>query len=162
MIPLTHDRLHKFFDTFSSNEVTATPSAPPYSRFNPQETAPEQLKWIFKFWKTSNVGSGGTIDFRKVSQFQPLIPEAILQNAFGYFMRGGPDALENALREVYEASDSTSSAPESSIISQFGTGSAFESTTIPGRESHVPFPSVMDYQRHPQRPFLSRSSARCF
>ena len=145
MIPLTHERLVKFFDTFSSNEVTAAPDAPPYSRYNPQETAPEELKRIFKFWKTSNVGSGGMIDLRKASPFQQLIPEVILRNAFDHFMRDSPDAPGNSLGGVYEASNSASSAPEASIVSKFGTGSAFESTKIPGREHHVPFPSVNIY-----------------
>jgi hypothetical protein len=141
MIPLTHDGLLKFFKTFSSNEVTA---APPCTRYNPQETAPEDLKQLFKLWKSSN-RSGGRIDDLKLPlPFQPCIPQATLQKAFGQFMGNSPHIPQDGLGEVHEASDLTISALEDSIVSQFGCGSAFESTTIPGREHHDPSPSVIN------------------
>jgi hypothetical protein len=135
MIPLTHDGLLKFFNTFSSNEVTA---APPYSRYSPQETAPEDLKQLFKLWKSSNKSGEGIDDLKLPLPFQPCIPKATLQKAFDQFMGNSPDVPNHGLREVDEASDLTNS------ISEFGCGSAFESTKIPGREPHDPSPSVIN------------------
>jgi hypothetical protein len=153
MIPLTHDGLLKFFDTFSSNEVNA---APPYSRYSPQETAPEDLKQLFKLWKSSN-RSGGRIDDLKLPlPFPSCIPEVTLQKAFGQFMGNSLHAPKDGLGEVDEASDLTISALEHSMVSQFGCGSAFESTKIPGRKHFI------HYKRHSQGPFFSRGSAGCF
>jgi hypothetical protein len=142
MIPLTHDGLLKFFDTFNSNEVTASP---PYSRYSPQETAPEELKQLFKLWKSSNKSGGGIDALKLPLPFQPCIPEVTLQKAFDQFMGNSPDAPKAGLGEVDEASDLTISALEDSIVSQFGCGSAFESTKIPGREHHDPSPSVINF-----------------
>ena len=155
MIPLTYDALLKFFDTFSSNEVTA---APPYSRYSPQETAPEDLKQLFKLWKSSNKSGGGVDDLKLFLPFQQCLPKATLQKAFDQFVGNSPDAPKDVLGEVDEASDLKNSFFEGSVFSQFGCGSAFESTKIPGREHHDPCPSVINSPRT----FISRSSARSF
>jgi hypothetical protein len=142
MIPLTHAGLLKFFDTFSSSEATA---APPYSRYSPQETAPEDLKQLFKRWKSSNKSGGEVDDLKLPLAFQPCILKATLQKAFDQFMGNSPDALKDGLGEVDEASDLTSSTFEGRMTSQFGCGSAFESTMIPGRMHHLLF---FTHQRH--------------
>jgi hypothetical protein len=142
MIPLTHDGLLKFFDTFSSNEATA---APPYSRYSPQETAPEDLKQLFKLWKSSNKSGGGIDELNLPLLFQQCLPKATLQKAFDQFIENSPDALKDDLGEVDETSDVTSSTFEGRIVSQFRSGSAFESTMIPGRMHRVLF---FTHQRH--------------
>ena len=150
MIPLTYDELLKFFEKFSINEVTV---APPYHRYSPQETAPGDLKQLFKLRKSWNKRGGVIDDLKLLLPFQPCIPEDILQKAFDQFLGKSSDAPKDD-GEVNKTSELKNFGLEGSIFSQFGCGSAFESTKVPGRNA----PSVINSRM----PLISQSGVRSF